>query len=328
MRLAVGVALLALLALAPNALAAQTLGSRVLQEGSRGSDVASLQRLLTRAGFAVPATGDFGAKTKHAVVSFERQYEMSANGVVTRSVVSVLESSVAGASGGGSFAVTASATAPVAAPMLSQGSKGTWVKTLQSDLTYLGYPTAIDGTFGATTKQTVNAFKVAHGFPADGVVGSQTWTALYTAVTQIEDTPTAKARLNPDGSVTPPASAPQVIQKMILAGNQIDTKPYCYGGGHGRWKDSCYDCSGSVSYVLHAAGLLNVSEDSTELESFGARGPGRWVTIWANGGHTYMQIAGLWFDTAQQSSNPLNDRWAKRNIEDNSAFVVRHPNGL
>jgi hypothetical protein len=83
-----------------------------------------------------------------------------------------------------------------------------------------------------------------------------------------------------------------------------------------------------VSYVLHAAGMLSVSEDSTQLESFGSRGVGRWVTIWANAGHTYMEIAGLFFDTAAQSSNSLNDRWSKQNVENNSAFVVRHPTGL
>jgi peptidoglycan hydrolase-like protein with peptidoglycan-binding domain len=316
--------------LAPGALAAKTLGSRVLQQGMRGSDVRVLQQLLTRAGFHTPVTGNFGSATERSVVAFERQWEMKGNGIVSRSVANELRAVVNGASsnGGSSFAVTATTVQPTDAPILSQGSKGKWVSTLQSDLTFVGYPTTVDGQFGATTTQSVDQFKTAHGFNADGVMGAPAWSALLQAVQQIESQPTAKARLNPDGTVTAPASAPQIVKTMIAAGNQIDTKPYCYAGGHGKWHDSCYDCSGSVSYVLHAAGILSVSEDSTQLESFGSRGVGRWVTIWANAGHTYMEIAGMFFDTAAQSSNSLNDRWAKLNVENNSAFVVRHPTGL
>jgi peptidoglycan hydrolase-like protein with peptidoglycan-binding domain len=328
-RFAAGAVLLALLAFAPGALA-QTLGSRVLQQGMRGSDVHALQQLLTRAGFRTPVNGSFGSTTERSVVAFERQWELKANGIVTRSVATELRNVVNGAAsnGGSSFAVTATTVQPTDAPTLSQGSTGKWVRTLQSDLTFVGYPTTVDGQYGSTTAQSVNQFKTAHGFTADGVMGSQSWAALLKAVQQIESSPTATARVNPDGTVTAPSSAPPIIQTMIAAANRIATKPYCYAGGHGKWNDSCYDCSGSVSYVLHAAGILSVSEDSTQLESFGSRGAGRWVTIWANAGHTYMEIAGLFFDTAAQSSNSLNDRWSKRNVENNSAFVERHPTGL
>ena len=328
MRLAAGAVLLFLLVFASGA-SARTLGSRILKQGMRGSDVRALQELLIRAGFRTPVDGNFGSATERSVVAFERQWELRANGIVTRAVASELRDVVNGASNGGSsFAVTATTNTPVNAPTLSRGSTGSWVKTLQSDLSFIGYATAIDGQFGSTTMQTVNAFKTAHGFPADGVMGGQAWSALFQAVKQVESTPTQKARFNPDGSVTAPAGAPPIIQTMITAANRIATKPYCYAGGHGKWNDSCYDCSGSVSYVLHAAGILSVSEDSTQLESYGSRGPGRWVTIWANAGHTYMEIAGLFFDTAAQGSNSLNDRWAKQNIENNSAFEVRHPTGL
>jgi peptidoglycan hydrolase-like protein with peptidoglycan-binding domain len=327
--LALGIALLALLALAPGALASQALGSRVLRPGMRGSDVRTLQQLLTKIGFTTPVNGKFGYNTERSVVRFERQFQVSGNGIVTKEAATELRKLVAGSSSGGSsFAITAATAQPVNAPVLKPGAVGSWVRTLQTDLTYVGYPTPIDGQFGATTQQTVNQFKQAHGFSADGIMGSQAWSALYAAVQQVENTPTSKARLNPDGSVTPPSNAPTIIQTMIAAANRIATKPYCYAGGHGKWNDSCYDCSGSVSYVLHAAGLLSVSEDSTQLESFGSRAAGQWVTIWANAGHTYMEIAGMFFDTAAQSSNSLNDRWSKRNIENNSAFVVRHPTGL
>jgi len=329
-RFAAVAVLLSVLAFAPGASAAQTLGSRVLRQGMQGSDVRVLQQLLTRAGFHTPVNGSFGSTTERSVVAFERQWQLKANGVVTRSVATELRSVVNGAAsnGGSSFAVTATTVDPVSAPTLAQGSTGKWVKRLQADLTFVGYPTSIDGQFGASTKQSVDDFKTAHGFTADGVMGSQAWATLLQAVQQTENTPTAKARLNPDGTVTAPAGAPQVIQTMIAAANQIATKPYCYAGGHGKWNDSCYDCSGSVSYVLHAAGMLSVSEDSTQLESFGSRGYGRWVTIWANAGHTYMRIAGLYFDTGAQSSNSLNDRWSTRDISGTSGYVVRHPTGL
>jgi hypothetical protein len=114
---------------------------------------------------------------------------------------------------------------------------------------------------------------------------------------------------------------------VIAAANQIAFKPYIYGGGHGRWIDSGYDCSGSVSYALHGAGLISAPEASGELESYGAAGPGQWITIWANAGHTYMRIAGLYFDTAAQSRTNNNDRWSARRISPVSGYVVRHPSG-
>ena len=79
---------------------------------------------------------------------------------------------------------------------------------------------------------------------------------------------------------------------MIAAANKITDKPYIYAGGHGRWNDNGYDCSGSVSFALHGAGLLSSPEDSTGLESYGAAGPGKWVTIYANANHTWIVIAG------------------------------------
>jgi len=85
---------------------------------------------------------------------------------------------------------------------------------------------------------------------------------------------------------------------MIAAGNRILHTYYCYAGGHGSWNDSCYDCSGSVSYVLHAAGMLDSPEASTGLESWGSPGRGRWITVYANSAHTWIAIAGRAFDTA------------------------------
>src|SRR5205807_10143048 len=137
--------------------------------------------------------------------------------------------------------------------------------------------------------------------------------------------PTGRARLNPDGTVTAPADAPAVVQQVIAAANKIAFKPYVYGGGHGSWKASGYDCSGSVSYALHGGGLLSSPEDSSQLESYGSSGRGSWITIWANAGHTYMVVAGLRFDTSAQSS-ARGSRWTSRS-RSSAGYVVRHPRG-
>ncbi len=234
---------------------------------------------------------------------------------------------ISGGVGAGQPATSTSATS--VGPTLKLGSRGRWVSLLQEDLTFAGYKTPVSGIFGTTTKKNVNAFKRAHGLWPNGVFQKMAWNTLQSAVQAVEASvpPGGKARLNPDGTVTAPAGAPAVVQQVIAAANQIAFKPYIYGGGHGRWIDTGYDCSGSVSYALHGAGLLAVTEDSSELESYGAAGAGPWLTIYANAGHTYMRIAGLWFDTAAQSSANGHDRWSPRNISGTSGFVVRHPVG-
>jgi cell wall-associated NlpC family hydrolase len=222
-----------------------------------------------------------------------------------------------------------SSTTSTYGPTLRMGASGKWVSLLQEDLTFAGYPTPINGHFGGITRKSVNAFKRAHGLWPNGVFQRMAWGMLQSTVKAMEASvpPGARARLNPDGTVSAPAGAPAVVQQVIAAANQIAFKPYIYGGGHGRWIDSGYDCSGSVSYALHGGGLLSVTEDSSELESYGAAGAGQWITIWANAGHTYMRVAGLFFDTAAQSSSNSHDRWSTRNISGAGGFVVRHPVG-
>jgi peptidoglycan hydrolase-like protein with peptidoglycan-binding domain len=296
-----------------------------------GSDVKTLQQLLTKAGFRTTADGNFGPTTLTQVISFERKNHLTANGVVTKAVASALErfgkgSVVFGSSGGVSMvSQSQSSSAP---PTLRQGAKGRWVTTLERELNAAGYSTSVDGVFGPGLAQVVNQFKAAHGLAQDGVVGARSWAALTAAMSTPQATaPPGQARVNPDGTVTAPANAPQAIQNVIAAANQIAFKPYIYGGGHGRWIDSGYDCSGSVSYALHGAGLISSPEDSTELESYGASGAGQWITIWANAGHTYMEIAGVFFDTAAQSRTNGNDRWSTRRISPATGYVVRHPVG-
>jgi peptidoglycan hydrolase CwlO-like protein len=127
------------------------------------------------------------------------------------------------------------------------------------------------------------------------------------------------------GMVQPPPGAPAAVAQVIAAGNAIATLPYLWGGGHGSFHASGYDCSGSVSYALAAAGLLSSPLDSTGFESWGAPGPGRWITVYANAGHAWMTVAGWRFDTVALASG--GTRWSQGGGEF-SGFVVRHPPGL
>ena len=133
------------------------------------------------------------------------------------------------------------------------------------------------------------------------------------------------ATIGPDGLAIAPASAPEAVKTMIAAGNEIHDKPYKYGGGHGRWNDTGYDCSGSMSYVLHAAGLLDQALDSTGFMSWGDAGKGQWVTNYANSGHSYMVIAGLRFDTSGRADD--GSRWDTE-MRSASGYTIRHPTGL
>jgi hypothetical protein len=139
-------------------------------------------------------------------------------------------------------------------------------------------------------------------------------------------TPTAKARLLESGVLVPPASAPPRIKAVIAAANAITRKPYIYGGGHGRWYDRGYDCSGSVSFALHGGKFLESPLPSGALESWEEEGEGRWLTIWANGGHAYAVVAGVRFDTSGDEGEETGPRWHTE-LRDNVGFVARHPLG-
>lgn len=139
-------------------------------------------------------------------------------------------------------------------------------------------------------------------------------------------TPTAKAKLLSTGELIPPKSAPPRVVAVIEAANKIRTKPYIYGGGHARWWDRGYDCSGAVSFALYGAGLLDTPLVSGSLASYGEPGPGKWITIYANAGHTYAVIAGLRWDTAGNPEGVSGPRW---HVEPPypEGYEVRHPVG-
>lgn len=125
------------------------------------------------------------------------------------------------------------------------------------------------------------------------------------------------------GMAYAPKTAPKIVKTVIWTGNKIRNLPYVWGGGHGSWIASGYDCSGSVSYALHGAGLLKTTMTSGDLASWGKSGAGKWITIYANGGHVYMHVAGVRFDTS--GANP--SRW-QSDLRPSSAYALRHPINL
>jgi septal ring factor EnvC (AmiA/AmiB activator) len=136
--------------------------------------------------------------------------------------------------------------------------------------------------------------------------------------------PGQEAQVISESEASAPASAPQAVQEVISAGNAIATTPYIWGGGHGSFESSGYDCSGAVSYALHGGGLLESPLDSTGLETWGEPGPGRWITVYANSGHAWMVVAGIAFDTVGGPGPRWHDPW----VDSPEGFIARHPAGL
>jgi hypothetical protein len=134
------------------------------------------------------------------------------------------------------------------------------------------------------------------------------------------------AQLTPNGLAIAPANAPPQVRQVIAYGNEIARLPYRFGGGHGTFVDTAYDCSGSLSFAFAAAGLLNTTMTSGELANWGLPGRGRWITVFANNGHTFAYVAGLRFDTVALAQT--GSRWSNRSATERDQFAVRHPPGL
>jgi hypothetical protein len=238
------------------------------------------------------------------------------------------------------LAVPGSASAaPFGSRTLGIGAHGPDVKKLQRYLGTAGHPVARDGEFGPRTRRALRATERELELSADGVATAREQRAIRRAVrvygaggaAYIQPPPPEKAVPGARGSVTedgfavPPASAPQVVKDVIAAGNAIAQTPYKWGGGHGRWDDTGYDCSGSVSYALHGAGLLDASLVSGDFARWGSPGSGGWITVYSNRDHVYMVVAGMRFDTSARSRT--GSRWT---MEERSSggFAVTHPDGL
>jgi cell wall-associated NlpC family hydrolase len=141
----------------------------------------------------------------------------------------------------------------------------------------------------------------------------------------VDGSSTTKATALSNGVALPPLEAPEAVRQIIEAGNSIARTPYKWGGGHGKWTDTGYDCSGSVSFALAAAGLLSAPLASGPLMSWGEAGKGKWVTIYSNPGHVYLVVAGVRFDTS--APRETGSRWTNT-MRSNAGFVARHPPGL
>jgi putative peptidoglycan binding protein len=270
-----------------------------LHHGDRGRSVAKLQRALH-----LGDDGVFGRGTLHAVKRFQRRHGLTADGVVGAGTWRMIRRSLhrhtrVRAAGAGGRGVR---------------TRGASVRLLQARL-----GVAADGVFGPGTARAVRSFQRAHGLTADGVVGPATWSVLGVSGSH----PVLK-RAHLRGRPGRPG-IPGAVLRAISAADRIAGFPYRYGGGHRSFHDSAYDCSGSVSYVLHGAGLLGRPRDSSELMSWGQPGRGRWITIYANAGHTFMIINGKRYDTTGRWDT--GSRW-QRVDRSRAGYVARHPAGL
>jgi cell wall-associated NlpC family hydrolase len=137
-----------------------------------------------------------------------------------------------------------------------------------------------------------------------------------------------QATLLPSGRAVAPPSAPPAVKAMIEAANRISHRPYVWGGGHRDWNSRGYDCSGSVSYVMHAAGLLESPLDSTGFMRWGGGGAGSWVRIYANREHVFAVIAGLRWDTSMTDDGDRSGPGWSEYMRPGGGFRLRHPLGL
>lgn len=297
--------LAALTAVAPAGASAASFGKRTLNFGMSGSDVTALQGDLTALGFTIKVTGSFDRQTIHEVRAFQRQYGLQVDGVAGPATFTQLRTLLRKLDGNH---MTETA-------MAANGANG-----------LIGTST---GTTTATTPTAVPTQAPADDSGGAGFVPPPS-----------QGGPIVKATLV-DGLAVPGPGTPQAIVNVIEAANQIAFLPYVYGGGHGTYVikngvtqlDSGYDCSGSVSFALHGGGMLADPLDSEQFTDYGQPGQGTWLTLYTNGvaptgvAHVYINIAGLWFDTATQSANNGNDRWSTTRTSPARSYIPRHPTG-
>src|SRR5947207_6474760 len=295
----------------------QTLGSLGLSATATTATSASSGSAATvtsvQSAVGVSADGVFGPQTAAAVKHFQAAHGLTVDGIVGAATAQAL--GLAAPSHPLREAHSHHAHAHSSDGSNSSDSGSSSVSDVQKAL---GIPA--DGVFGPQTSDAVKHFQSAHGLTADGIVGPATAQALGIGA------PSHPLREHHSSSSSGAGSdsfgSSRVVARMIAAADHIANTPYVWGGGHGSFVSSGYDCSGSVSYVLHAGGLLSSPEDSTALESYGAPGPGSHVTIYANSGHAWMTIDGRRFDTGGGGGS----RW-KSGARSSAGFVVRHPVG-
>jgi peptidoglycan hydrolase-like protein with peptidoglycan-binding domain len=324
-----------------------------------GSAVARLQGALHLA-----VDGEFGPETEAAVRRLQARHGLNVDGVVGPSTWSVIDVHGAALLTPPPSAVPQPVQQPAAQPTADGGATSSnsgaapapaggsgAIARLQAALHL-----PVDGEFGPETVEAVRRMQARHGLNVDGVVGPSTW-GLIDVGNEGTLTPPRSAlaarsegggsshseggESNHDAGGAPSQGEEShgstsstgggegegsgAVGRVIAAGNEIASRPYVYGGGHGSFQSSGYDCSGSVSYALHGGGLLSSPQDSTGLESYGESGPGKHITIYANSEHAYMVVDGKRFDTVALSEG--GSRWSGSTTS-SSGYTVRHPAGM
>jgi peptidoglycan hydrolase-like protein with peptidoglycan-binding domain len=312
--------------------------------------------MLARLGYPVKPDGQFGPHTATMVRTLRADAGLDRSARVTKRFLRVLRRAQRGGLGDRRW---------LGIRRLRVGAQGADVRLLQNALTKLGFAAATDGAFGPATRTSVRLFERAAGLRVDGVLTPRDVKALKRAVRsgrmggavslrstetsaggtasagsvtpgttpqqanlttgQIAPPPPGAAVVGPGGLAVAPAGAPAAIAAIIQSGNVIAHMPYRFGGGHQSWQDTGYDCSGSVSFALHGAGLLDAPLASYDFYGWGEAGPGQWVTIYAKDDHAFMVVAGLRYDTA--ASKGGGSRWTTASRAPDG-YVARHPAGL
>ncbi len=290
-------------------------------EAVSGNAVERLQNALH-----LPVDGNFGPETEAAVRRLQARHGLSVDGVVGPATWNVV-----GISGEETLTPPASA-APAhhsnraQAADVSQSGEGEEVSGNAVERLQKALKIAPDGNFGPETESAVKRLQERHGLTPDGVVGPATWGLLgINSEGTLTPSASVKDASSESSGSTSSAGSSGLVSEIIAAGDEIATRPYVWGGGHGSFISEGYDCSGSVSYALHGAGLLNSPEDSSALESYGEPGPGREVTIYANAEHAFMVVDGKRFDTVALAET--GNRWTD-SMTSTAGFVARHPAGL
>ncbi len=319
------------------------------EKHAQETEVSAVKQL--QSALHVSPDGDFGPATEAAVRRLQARHGLTVDGIVGPATWNVIGVHAQDTLTPPASALpkpkaprptTATATAATSDEGLTPGSGGTAeaatatapatgataVEWLQKALKL-----PVDGEFGPETEAAVRRLQARHGLTVDGVVGPSTWSVIGVQDANTLTPPpsalaapsTFSAETSGTGEAAGGGEAESIVARVIAAADEIATRPYVWGGGHGSFESAGYDCSGSVSYALHGGGLLSSPEDSTGLESFGEPGPGKYITIYANAEHAYMVIDGKRFDTVALAEG--GSRWGGPS-DDGGGFVERHPAGL